>query len=107
LAASLDRTVPNVSEAGGDVTDKRPGRAAPPAVRLSRLPRLAVFLGTLAITLAAFFTPGLAGAALVGLLAVGTAALTVRTWSQRTPGERALRLLVFAVLMTIIASKLW
>lgn len=88
------------------MTDKRPGRAALLAVRLSHLPRLAVFLGTLAIALAAFFTPGLAGAVLVGLLAAGTAALTVQTWSQRTPGERALRLLVFAVLTAIGVSKL-
>jgi hypothetical protein len=90
-------------QAGGDVTDKRPGRAA----ALVRLPRPAVFLGTLAIALAAFFTPGLAGAVLVSLLAAATAALTAQTWNQRTPGERALRLLVFAVLMAIGISKLW
>ncbi len=89
------------------MTDKRPGRAAALTVRLSRLPRLAVFLGTLAIALAAFFTPGLVGAVLVGLLAAGTAALTAQTWSQRTPGERALRLLVFAVLVAVSISKLW
>lgn len=107
MTASLDRTVPNAPEAGGDVTDKRPGRAAALAVRLSRLPRLAVFLGTLAIALGALFTPGWAGAVLVGLLAAGTAALTVHTWSQRTPPERALRLLVFAALVAISISKLW
>ncbi len=107
MAADLDRTVPNAPEAGGDVTDKRPGRAAALAVRLSRLPRLAVFLGALAIALAAFFTPGLAGAVLVGLLAAGTAALTAQTWSHRTPIERGLRLLVFATLVAIGINKLW
>jgi hypothetical protein len=86
------------------VTDKHPGRAT---TTLGPLPRLTVFLGTLVTALAAFFTPGVAGAVLVGLLAAGTAVLAAQTWNQRTPAERSLRLLVFAVLVSIAVSKLW
>jgi multisubunit Na+/H+ antiporter MnhB subunit len=89
------------------VIDEHPARTATALRRLSRLPRLGVFLGTLALALAAFFTPGFAGAALVGLLAAGAAVLIAHTWNHRTPGGRALRLLVFAVLLLIAVSKVW
>jgi uncharacterized membrane-anchored protein len=75
--------------------------------RLSRLPRTAVFLGALILALAAFFTPGVIGAALVGLLATGAAVLTAYTWNDRTPAERALRLTVFGILVAIAVSKGW
>lgn len=88
------------------MSEDRPARAVTGLARLSRLPRLPVFLGTLAVALAAFFSPGIVGAVLVGLVAALTAALAVTTWSHRTPGERAMPLLVFAVLVAIAVSKL-
>lgn len=90
------------------MTDKHPARTAPvPAAlrRLSRLPRPAVFLGTLTLILAALFAPGVAGAGLVVLLAAGTGVLIAHTWSHRTPIERALRLLVFGVLVIVAVSR--
>lgn len=90
------------------MTDKHPARTAPvPAAlrRFSRLPRPAVFLGTLTLTLAALFAPGLVGAGLVALLATGTGVLLVRTWSHRTPVERALRLFVFGLLVIVAVSR--
>ncbi len=80
----------------GEPTDK-PGRRG--------VPHLAVFLGALVIGLAAFFTPGVIGAVLVGVLAAGVAVLLSLTWSRQTLVTRALRLLVLGVLVVIAASK--
>lgn len=90
------------------MTDKHPARTSPVPValrRLSQLPRPAVFLGTLTLTLAALFAPGVLGAGLVALLATGTGVLIAHTWSHRTPIERALRLFVFGVLVIVAASR--
>ena len=73
--------------------------------RLERLPRLGVFLGTLVFALAVFFVPGIIGAVLVGLLAVGVAILVMATWAHRTPAERGIRLLLLGALVVIAASK--
>ncbi|MGH3735892.1 MAG: hypothetical protein ACRDT6_09765 [Micromonosporaceae bacterium] len=88
---------------------QRPDNAGGPAGladRLRRLPPLGVFLGTLALGLAAFFTPGPIGAVLVGLLAAGLVALLAVTWQHDPPATRAIRLLVLGVLVVIAASKL-
>ncbi|MGH3714650.1 MAG: DUF6703 family protein [Micromonosporaceae bacterium] len=89
-----------------DRPDRTPPRALAAALaRLERLPRLGVFLGALAIGLAAFFAPGVLGAALVGVLAAALAVLLVATWDRTPPGPRLVRLLVLGVLIVIGVGK--
>lgn len=89
----------------------RPGNHPPRGLvafvdRVQRLPRLGVFLGALAVSLGAFFAPGVIGAVLVGVLAAGVVVLLVVTWQRDTAATRGVRLLVLGVLVVIAVSKL-
>ena len=59
--------------------------------RLSVRPRPGLFLGALAIVLAALFLPGFIGAVLVGLIVLAMAWIMVLTWSVTAPRTRAVR----------------
>lgn len=92
------------------MTDQ-PARQLPKQVQvlivyLARLPRLAVFLGALAVLLAALFLPGVAGAVLLLLIAAALVTLVTVTWSHRTPQFRALQVVVLALLVALAAYKL-
>ncbi len=78
----------------------------PGAGPLSRVPAPAAFLLVLAVFVAGVWLRGPAGALLLGLLALGVAALLATTWPLLGRGARVLRLLVLAVLVLITVSVL-
>ncbi|MCC8244852.1 DUF6703 family protein [Saccharothrix luteola] len=78
----------------------------PGAGPLSRVPAPAAFLLVLALFVAGVWLQGTVGALLLGLLALGVAALLATTWPLLTPSARVLRLLVLAVLVLITVSVL-
>ena len=66
---------------------------------LERLPKVAIFLGVLVITVGLLWTPGLAGALLTTLLAAGAAFLLYATWpTHKATSTRLVRVFVVAVL---------
>jgi hypothetical protein len=73
--------------------------------RLARMNPARAFLGTLLLMLAGLFLPGIVGAAVLCVLAVALAALTVTTWSVQPARTRAVRMILFAVLILLIVSK--
>lgn len=74
---------------------------------LERLPKIAVFLAVLVVTLGVLFTPGIPGAVLVLLLAAGTAYLIAATWSRFGARMRVARILVVVVLAAMGVAKLF
>ncbi|GAA1282067.1 hypothetical protein [Saccharothrix xinjiangensis] len=76
----------------------------PGAGPLSRVPAPAVFLLVLALFGLGVWLRGAVGAALLGVLALGVAALLAATWRFLGPRDRALRLLVLGVLAFIAVS---
>ena len=74
--------------------------------RVNRLPKVAVFLGMLALALAAFFTPGVIGAVLIGALAALVAGRLALTWELQAPPQRAAQILVLGVLVVVAGTKL-
>lgn len=91
--------------AGSRPEDAR-SRASRVTEQLNRLPKAAVFLGALALALIAFFTPGVAGAVVVGLLAVVVAAHLALTWRRQPPPQRIAQALALGVLILIALTKL-
>lgn len=73
---------------------------------LSRVPAPAAFLLVLALFGLGVLLGGAVGAALLGALALGVAALLAATWRFLDPRARALRLLVLGVLVLIAVSVL-
>ncbi|MFE9746016.1 hypothetical protein ACFYOT_14005 [Saccharothrix saharensis] len=78
----------------------------PGAGPLSRVPAPAVFLLVLALFGLGVWLRGTVGALLLGLLALGVAALLATTWPLLTPSARVLRLLVLVILVLITVSVL-
>ncbi|MGM1063846.1 hypothetical protein [Saccharothrix sp. Mg75] len=78
----------------------------PGAGPLSRVPAPAVFLLVLAVFGLGVWLGGVVGAALLGALALGVAALLAATWSTLPPAGRVLRVVVLGVLVLIAASVL-
>ncbi|HEY1174659.1 MAG TPA: DUF6703 family protein [Phytomonospora sp.] len=72
---------------------------------LERLPKVAVFLAVLVVTLGILFTPGIAGAILVLLLAAATGYLIAATWSKFGTRMRLARILIVVVLAAMGVAK--
>jgi hypothetical protein len=68
---------------------------------LARVPVPAVFAVVVIVFAAGVLVGGVVGAVLLGLLALGVAGLLAATWPVLGPGERAVRVLVLAVLVAI------
>jgi hypothetical protein len=73
---------------------------------LSRVPPFAVFLLVAAVFVVSILIGGGVGALLLGALAVGVAVLLAVTWQALSPGERAGRVFVLAVLVAVAVSVL-
>ncbi|GIG66505.1 DUF6703 family protein [Phytomonospora endophytica] len=74
---------------------------------LERLPKVAVFLAVLVVTLGMLFTPGIPGAVLVLLLAAATGYLIYSTWSKFGTRMRVARVLVVVMLAAMGVAKLF
>jgi hypothetical protein len=73
--------------------------------RLARVSPTTAFIVALALMLAGLFLPGIIGAALLFLLAVGLAALTFTTWPVQSPSTRVIRLVLLTVLVAAALAK--
>jgi len=73
--------------------------------RLAGVNPTVAFVVALALLLAGLFLPGIVGAALLAVLAIGLCALTFTTWPVQTPPTRVLRLLILALLVAVIVAK--
>jgi thiol:disulfide interchange protein len=73
--------------------------------KLARVNPTTALLVALAIVLAGIFLPGIVGAALLFLLAVGLVALTFTTWPVQSPPTRAIRLLLLVLLVVAALAK--
>ncbi|MGH8875795.1 MAG: DUF6703 family protein [Stackebrandtia sp.] len=73
---------------------------------LERLPKVAIFIGVLVITVGFLWTPGITGAVLTTALAAGAAFLLYATWPAHTATTtRLVRVLVVAVLAVLGIAK--
>ncbi|HET6484522.1 MAG TPA: DUF6703 family protein, partial [Actinoplanes sp.] len=73
--------------------------------RLSRVSPTKAFIVALVVMLGGLFLPGIVGAALLFVLALGLAALTFTTWPVQTSSTRVLRLIVLALLIAVVVAK--
>jgi hypothetical protein len=73
--------------------------------RLARVSPTMAFLVALAVLLAGLFLPGIIGAALLFLLGAALVALTFTTWPVQSPGVRAVRLTMLALLFAVVVAK--
>ena len=73
---------------------------------LSRVPPVAVFLLVAAVFVVGIVIGGALGALLLGALAAGIAVLLAVTWHALSPGERAGRVFILAVLAAVAVSVL-
>jgi hypothetical protein len=73
--------------------------------RLARVNPTTAFLVALAVLLAGLFLPGIIGAALLVLLGAALVALTFTTWPVQSPGVRAVRLAMLALLFAAALAK--
>jgi hypothetical protein len=73
--------------------------------RLSRVNPTRAFLGALVVMLAGLFLPGIVGGAVLFLLGVALATLTVTTWPIQTPPTRVVRVLLLVVLLALVILK--
>ena len=75
-------------------------------MRLARLNRTKVFLGTLAVGLLGLFLPGAWGALVVYAVVAALAALLGQTWRVTPPPVRIFRLVVLAGLAVVATTKI-
>jgi uncharacterized RDD family membrane protein YckC len=73
--------------------------------RLASVNPTTAFLVALAVLLAGLFLPGIIGAALLFLLVAALVALTFTTWPVQSPGVRAVRLTMLALLFAAALAK--
>jgi hypothetical protein len=73
--------------------------------RLARVNPTRAFLGALVLMLAGLFLPGIVGAAVLFLLGVALAALTVTTWPVQAPPTRIIRIVLLVVLFALVIRK--
>jgi hypothetical protein len=76
-----------------------------PLHRLSKVSPTVAFLVALALMLAGLFAPGIIGAAMLFLLAVGLATLTFSTWPVQTPATRGVRVVLLVLLLGAVVAK--
>lgn len=79
----------------------RRGRLLPGDGPLARVPAVAVFLVVVVVFAVGVVVGGTVGALLLGLLALGVAALLAVTWARLSPAERVVRVLCLAALAAI------
>ncbi|MHC1561415.1 DUF6703 family protein [Actinomycetospora sp. C-140] len=80
---------------------RRRGRMVPGDGPLARVPPVAVFAVVAVVFAAGVIIGGFTGAVLLGALAIAVAVLLATTWPRLTPAERAVRVLVLAILVAI------
>jgi len=73
--------------------------------RLASVNPTTAFLVALAVLLAGLFLPGIIGAALLFLLGAALVALTFTTWPVQSPGVRAVRITMLALLFAAALAK--
>ena len=73
--------------------------------RLARVNPTTAFVVALAVLLTGLFLPGIVGAALLFLLAVGLAGLTFTTWPVQAPATRAFRVVMLVLLVIVVLAK--
>jgi hypothetical protein len=74
-------------------------------VRLSRMNKTVVFLAGAVIVFLGLLLPGIVGATVLILLAVGLVWLLTKTWPVTAPQVRLPRVLILALLVIIAAYK--
>jgi hypothetical protein len=74
--------------------------------RLARVKPLYGFIVALVVLLAGLFLPGIVGAALLFVLGVGLAALTVTTWPVQPPATRVIRVVLLVLLFAAVVAKI-
>lgn len=73
---------------------------------LERLPKVAIFIAILVITVGFLWTPGIGGAILTSALAVGAAFLLYATWpAHKVTSTRVVRVAVVLVLVVLAVTK--
>lgn len=82
----------------------RPDDSPDDASPLRKVTPLAVFLAVAAVFTAGVLIGGVAGAVLLGVLAVGVGLLLAATWPRLGPAERAVRVVVLLVLVAVAVS---
>ncbi|HEY7598143.1 MAG TPA: DUF6703 family protein [Actinophytocola sp.] len=73
---------------------------------LARVTPIVAFLVVAAVFAVGVIVGGALGALLLGILAVGVAVLIAATWHVLSPGQRAGRVLVLAILVAVAVSVL-
>jgi hypothetical protein len=76
-----------------------------PIRRLSQVSPTKAFFVALVVMLAGLFLPGIVGAALLAVLALGLGALTFTTWPVQNTSTRVLRLIILSLLVAVIVAK--
>ncbi|MEU4694954.1 DUF6703 family protein [Actinoplanes sp. NPDC023714] len=74
--------------------------------RIARVNPTVAFLVALVVLLAGLFLPGIVGALLLAVIAIGLGALTFTTWPVQSPITRTVRLVLLALLVAAVAAKL-
>lgn len=82
----------------------RPDDSPDDASPLRKVTPLAAFLAVTAVFTAGVLIGGVAGAVLLGVLAVGAGLLLAATWPRLGPAERAVRVVVLLVLVAVAVS---
>jgi hypothetical protein len=73
--------------------------------RLARVNPTTAFIVALVILMAGLFLPGIVGAALLFVLALGLTALTCATWPVQSPSTRVVRLILLTLLVATVVAK--
>ena len=73
--------------------------------RLARTNPTTAFIAALAVMVAGLLLPGIVGAALLLVLAVGLAALTYTTWPVQSSSTRTVRLIMLTLLFAAVVAK--
>jgi hypothetical protein len=73
--------------------------------RLARVNPTTAFIVALVFMMAGLFLPGIVGAALLFVLALGLAALTYTTWAVQSPSTRVVRLILLTLLVAAVVAK--
>jgi hypothetical protein len=73
--------------------------------RLARTNPTMAFIVALAVMVAGLLLPGIVGAALLLVLAIGLAGLTFTTWPVQTPSTRTVRMIMLGLLFAAVIAK--
>ncbi|HSK58992.1 MAG TPA: DUF6703 family protein [Actinomycetospora sp.] len=84
---------------------RRRGRMLPGEGPLARVPAVVAFAAVVVVFAGAVVLGGMVGAVLLGLLALGVAALLAATWPRLSTGERVVRVACLVVLVAIAVGQ--